>query len=90
MIGNTKRPSASVVAVIVLPCVRLVMVTVTPGRTPPCESFTVPDTDALVVCALTETGPVKKRALKARATPSHRNHERTGIGSSPRLPGKEA
>ena len=49
--GTTKRPSASVVAVRTLPWVRLVSVTVAPGNTPPCESWTVPETDALVVWA---------------------------------------
>ena len=49
--GKTKRPPSSVTAVSTLPCVPLVIVTVTPGRTPPCESWTDPETDALVVCA---------------------------------------
>ncbi len=48
-----KRPSLSVVAVIVPPWVRLVSVTAAPGRTPPWESFTWPAMDALVVCAAT-------------------------------------
>ena len=54
--GNTKRPPLSVTAVSTLPCVRLVIVTVTPGRTPPCESWTDPETDALVVCARRTVG----------------------------------
>ena len=49
--GNTKRPASSVTAVRTLPCVRLVSVTVDAGSTPPCESWTDPVTDALVVCA---------------------------------------
>jgi hypothetical protein len=39
-----------------LPCVRLVIVTVTPGSTPPCESWTDPETVALVVCARRTVG----------------------------------
>ncbi|MGD8896789.1 MAG: hypothetical protein PVJ73_12205, partial [Acidobacteriota bacterium] len=49
-IGKTNRPRSLVIVVSALPCVRLVSVTVAPGRTPPWESCTVPDTDALVVC----------------------------------------
>jgi hypothetical protein len=54
-VGKTKRPSVSAVALRVLACVRLVSVTAAPGTTPPCESTTVPNTDALVVWA--RTGP---------------------------------
>ena len=50
-IGKTKRPSSSEWAESALPCVRLVSVTVAPGSTPPWASLTVPDTEALVVCA---------------------------------------
>src|ERR1041384_6158588 len=67
--GNTNRPSLSVVAVYVLPCVRLVRVTVAPGSTPPCESLTDPEMEALVVCACTGAGPARQRT-PARATPS--------------------
>ena len=50
-IVKMKRPSASVVVVSVDPCVRLFNVTATPGSTPPCASWTVPHTEALVDCA---------------------------------------
>ncbi len=66
--AKTKRPALSVTAVSTLPCVRLVSVTVTPGRTPPCESWTVPETDALVVCAEINGGEVTTMAA-TRASP---------------------
>src|SRR5438552_2724896 len=67
--GKVNRPSLSVAAVYVLPCVRLVKVTVAPGSTPPWESLTDPDTEALVVCACRAAGPAKQRT-PAKAAPS--------------------
>ena len=48
----------SVVVVAVLPCVRLVRVTATPGNAPPWASCTMPETEALVVCAAVVVGSV--------------------------------
>ena len=65
--ANTKRPSSSVTAVRTLPCVLLVSVTVTPGSTPPCGSWTAPVTEALVVCARSTAGlPAQTRASKGQ------------------------
>src|SRR5258705_3348581 len=69
MIGKVNRPSLSVVAVYVLPCVRLVRVTVAPGSAPDWESLTDPDTEALVVCACRAAGSAKQR-IPTRAAPS--------------------
>ena len=50
--GNTKSPFASVVTGIdLVPRVSLMSVTVAPGITPPCGSFTVPPTEPVVSCA---------------------------------------
>src|SRR4029453_10350241 len=54
-----------------LPCVLLVRVTVAPGSTPACESWTVPTTDALVVCARAAVG-VPAKTSKATAAPTTR------------------
>jgi hypothetical protein len=49
--ANTKRPSPSVTEVWMVPCVRLVRVMTTPGSAPPCSSWTLPLTEAVVVWA---------------------------------------
>src|SRR6185503_303671 len=67
--GKTKRPSLSVVAVYVLPCVRLVRVTVAPGSTPDWASLTDPEMEALVVCACRAAGPARQRT-PVRAAPT--------------------
>src|SRR5216683_4846217 len=67
--GKVKRPSLSVDAVYVLPCVRLVKVTVAPGSTPDWESLTDPETVALVVCACRVRAPARQRT-PTRAAPS--------------------
>ena len=49
--GNRKAPFSSDVTVCSVPCAWLTSTTETPGSTPPWASLTVPETDALVVCA---------------------------------------
>ena len=65
--GNVKSPVAFVTTgVDRVPRDSLMSVTVAPGITPPCPSFTVPVTVAVVVCA--EAGiAIAKKAISAAA-----------------------
>src|SRR5688500_10777021 len=78
--AKTNRPSSSDVDVSVLPCVRLVNVTVAPGSIPPWASLTEPDTEALVVCAGSVAGATRQRmAIRTGAIRDLRILRTTGI-----------
>src|SRR5512132_1240801 len=56
---------------ILVPLVSLIRTTVAPGTTPPCASFTVPDTLPVVICAETGIAAESSNTSAAESTRTH-------------------
>src|SRR6476660_421764 len=67
MPGNTKSPVSLVsVGAVFVPYISLMSVTVAPGMTPPCASFTEPKTVAVLTCAATGRAIAQSSTANAR------------------------
>ena len=69
--GNTKSPAAFVTTGSDrVPRASLISTTVAPGTTPPCASFTVPDTEPVVICDDAGSAAARTAAKEAAQIPT--------------------